>query len=124
MEWFLKDRCTIRRVKLLCGRLPDAPPAASPVLVLSGRYPGSQVLICRLPMITHSGILANPHLLTVAGAAQALGTLIPAPASRLTRMLLGEHLKAARTLSQSCSGLQKQNFLSAYKLLAYILLTI
>jgi len=38
---------------------------------LSGRYPGSQVLIRRLPMIAHSGTLANPHSLTVAGAAQA-----------------------------------------------------
>src|SRR3989338_10030767 len=28
----------------------DAPPAASPVLLLPGRSPGSQVLICRLPM--------------------------------------------------------------------------
>lgn len=39
-----------------------------------GRYPGSQVLTCRLPMIAHSGMMANPHSLTVAGAAQALGT--------------------------------------------------
>jgi len=42
-----------------------------------GRYPGSQVLICRLPMIAHSGQLANPHLLTVAGAAQALELMPP-----------------------------------------------
>ena len=52
-------------------------------LLLPGRSPGSQVLICRLPMrspfpyilggIAHSGILANPHSLTVAGAAQASG---------------------------------------------------
>ncbi len=47
----------------------DAPPAASPMHSLSGRYPGSQVLICRLPMIAHSGMMTNPHLLTVAGAA-------------------------------------------------------
>lgn len=71
---------------MLCGRLSDAPPAASPVPLHSGRYPGSQVLICRLPMIAHSGILANPHSLTVAGAAQAWGTDVPAPASRLTRL--------------------------------------
>ena len=48
-----------------------APPAAFPDPA-QGRSPGSQVLICRLPMIAHSGILANPHSLTVAGAAQAL----------------------------------------------------
>ncbi len=45
-----------------------APPAALPSILL-GRYPGSQVLIRRLPMIAHSGHLADPHLLTVAGAA-------------------------------------------------------
>ncbi len=42
--------------------------------IVLGRYPGSQVLISRLPMIAHSGTQANPHSLTVAGAAQALGT--------------------------------------------------
>lgn len=35
----------------------DVPPAASPVPLHLGRYPGSQVLIYRLPMITHSGLL-------------------------------------------------------------------
>jgi hypothetical protein len=51
-------------------------------------------------MIIHSGSLINPHLLTVAGAAQAWGTYVPAPASRLTHLQADEHLKAARTLSQ------------------------
>jgi hypothetical protein len=45
-----------------------APPAALPNLH-PGRYPGLQVLIYRLPMMNHSGLKANPHLLTVAGAA-------------------------------------------------------
>jgi hypothetical protein len=73
--------------------------------LLSGRYPGLQVLIRRLPMITHSGILANPHSLTVAGAAQAWRTDVLAPASRLTCLLADGHLKAARTLPQICRAL-------------------
>ena len=43
-------------------------PVALP-LVVSGRYPGSQVLTRRLPRSKPSGIVARPHLLTVAGAA-------------------------------------------------------
>jgi len=43
--------------------------------MLQGRYPGSQVLICRLPMLMHSGLMTNPHSLTVAGAAQVLHLL-------------------------------------------------
>jgi len=39
--------------------------------LLHGRYPGSQVLMCHLPMLEHSGISTHPHLFTVAGAAQA-----------------------------------------------------
>src|SRR3989338_1721424 len=108
------------------------PPAASPVPLLLGRSPGSQVLICRLPMIAHSGLLANPHSLTVAGAAQALlrgrrlgarsreirnyesqtPSPLPlhpdnAPVSRLTRLQADGNLKAARTLTQAPRACQK-----------------
>ena len=41
-------------------------------LVVSGRYPGLQVLTRRLPRSKPSGIMARPHLLTVAGAAAEL----------------------------------------------------
>ena len=51
-------------------------------------------------MIAHSGILANPHSLTVAGAAQASG-YFPSPVSRLTRLSPDGNLKAARTLAQA-----------------------
>jgi len=44
--------------------------------------------------------LANPHSLTVAGAAQASGCF-PSPVSRLTRLQADENLKAARTLAQA-----------------------
>ena len=51
-------------------------------------------------MIAHSGLLANPHSLTVAGAAQASG-YFPSPVSRLTRLQADGNLKAARTLTQA-----------------------
>lgn len=53
-----------------------APPAHF-LNLAQGRYPGSQVLIRRLPMLAHSGISTDPHLLTVAGAAQALELMLP-----------------------------------------------
>jgi hypothetical protein len=91
----------------------------------SGRYPGSQVLIRRLPMIVHhSGTLANPHSLTVAGAAQAWGTNVPAPASRLTRLHADGHLKAARTLPQTSHASQNPPLLDTYKPLAQANLTV
>jgi cell division protein ZapB len=37
-----------------------------------------------------------------------LGTIVPAPASRLTRLHAGEHLKAARTLPQTNRASPKQ----------------
>ncbi len=48
-------------------------PAAIPNWSVRGRYPGSQVLVRRLPRPKPSGnVVADPHLLTVAGAAEAL----------------------------------------------------
>jgi hypothetical protein len=63
-------------------------------------------------MIAHSGTLADPHSLTVAGAAQAWRTKALAPASRLTHLLADEHLKAARTLTRALRTAQ----ISGYKL--------
>jgi len=67
-------------------------------------------------MITHSGILANPHSLTVAGAAQASGCS-PSPVSRLTRLQAGKNLKAGRTLTQSPRAAKKSQI--AFKTPAY-----
>jgi hypothetical protein len=63
----------------------------------------------------HSGIPTNPHSLTVAGAAQAWGINLPAPASRLTRLQADEHLKAARTLTQTYQPSQNQLGQKTYK---------
>ena len=89
---------------------PDAPPAASPVLLLPGRSPGSQVLICRLPMkspshISWGGDRSQWHtgksaLAYRCGGSTGIG-LIPSPVSRLTRLQADENLKAARTLAQA-----------------------
>ena len=49
-----------------------------------GRSPGLEVLVHRLPGIEPSGILMNPHFLTVAGAAPE-STDEVSPASRFTR---------------------------------------
>ena len=40
-----------------------------------GRSPGLEVLVHRLPGVEPSGILMNPHFLTVAGAAPESGLL-------------------------------------------------
>jgi hypothetical protein len=47
-------------------------PAVFPYVWLRGRSPGLQVLIYRLPEFELSGMWIDPHLLTVAGAAQEL----------------------------------------------------
>src|SRR5512142_2266199 len=58
--------------------LPSTPPPAafpdlwSRRLLQQGRYPGSQDKTHRLPIFAHSNSMMHPHLLTVAGAAQAL----------------------------------------------------
>jgi cell division protein ZapB len=67
-------------------------------------------------MIAHSGILANPHSLTVAGAAQASGCF-PSPVSRLTRLQADENLKAARTLAQARRAAKKSQ--TAFRTPAY-----
>jgi len=49
---------------------------------VSGRYPGLQDLMHRLPGNNPSGVSAHPRLLTVAGAAQDSASA--SPVSRLT----------------------------------------
>ena len=95
------------------------PPAASPALLLSGRSPGLQVLICRLPIrspFTHIfwgvltvAFLANPHSLTVAGAAQAWRTKVRAPVSRLTRLRGRREPQSGLNFTTNISWITKSN---------------
>ena len=94
----------------------DAPPAASPVPLLRGRSPGSQVLICRLPIRPpFPYILGGDYsqwptgkstLAYRCGGSTGIG-LNSSPVSRLTRLQADRNLKAVRTLTQACSTRQK-----------------
>jgi len=77
------------------------PDAAKPVAKrFQGRSPDSQVLAPRLPARndSRSGMLGRPHLLTVAGAVQALRSGEPAahlfPVSSAARGTRHGHLEA------------------------------
>jgi hypothetical protein len=59
-------------------------------------------------MLAHSGYWANPHLLTVAGAAQASKVTTSSPVSRLTERLTPFcTLKRARFYQKSRPGIPK-----------------
>jgi hypothetical protein len=76
-RWNIEQNQELRReMGMTVGASTHAPPAHF-LNLAQGRYPGSQVLIRRLPMLAHSGISTNPHLFTVAGAAQALKLILP-----------------------------------------------
>jgi hypothetical protein len=77
-------------------------PVALP-LVVAGRYPGSRVLTRRLPKSKPSGLVARPHLLTVAGAAAELsGGRTAFPFNRGWRILPRHLLQRAFYIVHCC----------------------